>query len=67
MSEPLEANLGSLTDEEWLEGHAKLTDLVRDDPDFPDEELTFIWDPDLDPRTLIDDDEEDHAPRGDDE
>lgn len=58
-----EARLGSATDEEWLEGHTRLTELVKG-TDFPEEQLSFIWDPDLDPSTLIDPDEVDHAPGG---
>lgn len=65
MDEIAEADLGSVTDAEWLEAHAALSELVADDPDFPNEELTFIYDPDLDPRTLIADDEVDHGPGSD--
>jgi hypothetical protein len=68
MSEPhpeAEADLGSITDVEWLEGHEKLTEMVAGMPDFPDAELTFIWDPDLDPATLIDPSEVDHGPESD--
>ena len=57
----LEADLGSVTDVEWLEGHDRLTQLLAG-TDFPAEELTFIWDPDLNPQTLIDSAEVDHGP-----
>lgn len=65
MTQPLEGNLGSATDEEWLAAHEKLVELVRDDPDFPDEELSFIWDNELDPTDLIDPTEVDHGPADD--
>lgn len=58
----LEGNLGDVTDEEWLEGHAKLVELVGDSDDWPTQEFTFIWDKDLDPVELIDPDEVDHSP-----
>ncbi len=36
----LEADLGSLTDEDWREGHLRLSDAG-----IPDEELEHVWDP----------------------
>lgn len=63
--DPLEGDLGSVTDAEWIEGHETLTHLLAG-TGFPAEELTFIWDPDLDPATLIDGDEVDHGPARDD-
>ena len=69
MTEPrpdAEADLGSVTDVEWLEGHENLAEVVAGMDDFPDEELTFIWDPDKDPADLIDPAEVDHGPRRDD-
>ncbi len=59
--EPHEARLSLATDQEWLDGHAALTDLLEGS-DFPMEELTFIWDPALSPSSLIEPDEVDHAP-----
>lgn len=69
MTEPApdaEADLGSVTDAEWREGHERLTEIVAGMDDFPDAELTFIWDPDVDPATLIDPAEVDHGPEVDD-
>lgn len=68
MTEPrpdAEADLGSVTDVEWFEGHEALAAVVAGMDDFPDAELTFIWDRDLDPATLIDPDEVDHGPEVD--
>lgn len=56
----LEAGLGELTDEQWLEGHAALTELGG----IPEHELTFVWDADLDAKTLVDPDEVEEAPHG---
>lgn len=67
MAEPrpdAEADLGSVTDVEWLEGHEKLARVVAGMDDFPDEELTFIWAPEMDPAGLIDPDEIDYSPGG---
>ena len=44
----LEADLGSLSDEDWQEGHARLSGAG-----IPDEELAHVWDPDLDGDELI--------------
>lgn len=60
-----EGNLGDATDQEWLDAHEKLVQLLEHDDSFPNEELSFIWDPELDPATLIDDDEVDHGPEVD--
>lgn len=60
-----EADLGSATDVEWLEGHEALAQVVAGMDDFPDEELSFIWDEGLNPATLIDPDEVDHGPERD--
>lgn len=56
-----EADLGTATDEQWLDAHAKLTDLLAG-TDFPAEELTFVWDPELPASSLIDPAEADHGP-----
>ena len=58
-----EADLGTATDVEWLDGHAALTEQGLAD-DFPEHELTFVWDADLDADTLIDANETEEAPRG---
>ncbi len=55
-----EANLATITDDQWLEGHARLTEAGG----VPEEELTFVWDPDLDPASLLDPAEVEEAPRG---
>jgi hypothetical protein len=55
-----EANLGTLTDEQWIAGHSALVEMG----DIPPEELTFIWDPTLNPADLIDPAEVEEAPRG---
>lgn len=48
----LEADLGSLTDDDWREGHAKLSGAG-----IPDEELEHIWLPGLDAGELIPEEE----------
>lgn len=58
-----EANLSTATDEEWLEAHARLTEEGAA-ASFPQHELTFVWDPDLDPQSLIDENEIEVAPHG---
>lgn len=55
-----EANLRDLTDDQWLDGHASLVESGQVDT-FPPHELTFVWDPQLDPATLIDPAEHDEA------
>ena len=49
----LEADLGSLSDEDWREGHARLAGAG-----VPDEELVHVWDPDLDGDALLQVEEE---------
>jgi hypothetical protein len=54
--DPREGNLGQLTDEEWLAGHRFLQQLVADDPDFPSEELAYLYDPERPADTVTVDD-----------
>jgi hypothetical protein len=63
IEEPTEAGLASVTNEEWLEAHAALVEcgMVSD---FPEHELTFVWDPDLPAHMLIHNDEVEQAPHG---
>lgn len=44
----LEADLGSLSDEDWHDGHLRLSGAG-----IPEEELVHVWDPDLDGDDLI--------------
>lgn len=44
-----EANLGTLTDQDWRDAHERL----RAASGFPADELDYVWDPDLDGTELI--------------
>lgn len=44
----LEANLGSISDEQWLAGHRQLAA----SGDIPTEELSYYYDPERDPSTV---------------
>jgi hypothetical protein len=55
--EALEGQLGTVTDDEWRTAHEALIA----SGDLPADELTYTWNPELDPATLIGDDEVNHA------
>lgn len=57
-----EANLAFVTDDEWLDAHARLVE--ENEGPIPPAELTFVWDLQLEPASLIDEDEIEVAPRG---
>jgi len=48
----LEADLGSLSDDDWRDGHARLSGAG-----VPDEELEHVWLPELDGDALIPEEE----------
>lgn len=48
----LEANLGRVTDEQWLAGHRALAASGA----LPESELAYLYDPDRDPTTVTPDD-----------
>ncbi len=55
-----DAGLSQVTDEQWLVAHEALVDLGG----IPPEELSFVWEPDLDGKALIEETEIEEAPRG---
>jgi hypothetical protein len=57
--EDLAGQLGTVTDQEWRQAHERL---IADMPDLA-EQLAYLWDPQLDGRTLVAAHERDMAPR----
>ncbi len=55
----LEAGMGSLSDEEWRAQHERL---IAENPDLPEPETRYVYDPNLDPATLIGPDETNAVP-----
>ncbi len=45
MADDLEGNLRTVTDREWLDAHTELIALVGGE--IPEEELAYVWEPEL--------------------